>query len=117
MSAIAIRQYQKKGTKAAVVYTAAEEGGYIELPIQNYKGYRASDENGNRLEIGQGDGARMRFAVQGDGAEHTIYVRYGPNPVFGAATLVSALTVIVTVWGKWRKKRKNGELLEGTSVF
>ena len=117
MSAIAIRQYQKKGTKAAVVYTAAEEGGYIELPIQNYKGYRASDEKGNRLEIGQGDGARMRFAVQGDGAEHTIYVRYGPNPVFGAATLVSALTVIATAWGMWRKKRKNGELLESTSVF
>lgn len=108
MNAIAVRQYQKKGTKAAVAYTATREDGYIELPIQNYKGYRASDENGNRLEIGQGDGARMRFAVQGDGAEHTIYVRYAPGPVFGAATLVSALTWMGTAWGMWRKKRKRG---------
>lgn len=108
MNAIAVRQYQKKGTKAAVAYTATREDGYIELPIQNYKGYRASDENGNRLEIGQGDGARMRFAVQGDGAEHTIYVCYAPGPVFGAATLVSALTWMGTAWGMWRKKRKRG---------
>lgn len=108
MNAIAVRQYQKKGTKAAVAYTATREDGYIELPIQNYKGYRASDENGNRLEIGQGDGARMRFAVQGDGAEHTIYVRYAPGPVFGAATLVSALTWMGTAWGMWTKKRKRG---------
>lgn len=109
LNAITVRQYQKKGTKAAVVYTATQEGGYIELPIQNYKGYRASDENGNRLEIGQGDGARMRFAVQGDGAEHTIRVRYGPNPVFGAATLVSALTVTALAWRAWRGRRRKDE--------
>lgn len=109
LNTITVRQYQKKGTKAAVVYTATQEGGYIELPIQNYKGYRASDENGNRIEIGQGDGARMRFAVRGDGAEHIIRVRYGPNPVFGAATLVSALTVIILAWRAWSGRRRKDE--------
>ncbi|MDE7259626.1 MAG: hypothetical protein K2N77_10380 [Lachnospiraceae bacterium] len=98
LNAIAVRQYQKKGTRAAAVYTATEEGGYIELPIQDYSGYRAYDENGKRLEIGRGDGARMRFTVQGDGIEHTIQVRYGPNPIFIAANLVSVLTILYCVW-------------------
>lgn len=98
LNVISIRQYQKKGTRAVVAYTATEEGGYIELPIQDYSGYRAYDENGNRLEIERGDGARMRFAVQGDGIEHTIRVRYGPNPIFIAANLVSALTILYCVW-------------------
>lgn len=109
MNAIAVRQYQKKGTKAVVVYTATQEGGYIELPIQNYKGYRASDENGKRLEIRQGDGARMRFMVQGDGTEHTIRVRYSPSPIFHVATLVSALTTAAAAWRLWRSKRRKEE--------
>lgn len=112
LNTISVRQYRKNGTKAVVAYTATQEGGYIELPIQNYKGYRASDENGNRLAIRQGDGARMRFAVQGDGAEHIIRVRYGPNPVFIAATLVSALTMIVVAWWMWKSMRAGGQTHE-----
>lgn len=106
LNAISVRQYQKKGTQAAVAYTATEEGGYIELPIQNYTGYRAYDENGNRLEIRRGDGARMRFAVQGDGTEHVIRVRYGPNPLFIAANLVSALTILCIMWRRLRRRDK-----------
>ncbi len=108
LNAIAVRQYQKKGTRATVAYTATEEGGYIELPIQDYSGYRAYDENGNRLEIERGDGARMRFAVRGDGIEHTIRVRYGPNPIFIAANLVSALTILYCVW---RRRKAEVQLL------
>lgn len=107
LNAISVRQYQKKGTQAAVAYTATEEGGYIELPIQNYTGYRAYDENGNRLEIRRGDGARMRFAVQGDGTEHVIRVRYGPNPLFIAANLVSALTILCIMWRLRRRDKAN----------
>lgn len=90
---VSVRDYQKKGTKAAAIYTAKAEGNYIELPIQNYPGYRAYDENGEELKIDQGAGARMRFMVKGDGIEHTIYVRYGPLPLFMLANLVSALTI------------------------
>ena len=92
-NSVSIRDYQKKGTKAAAVYSATAAGNYIEMPLQNYLGYRAYDEDGNRLEIKQGTGGRMRFEVLGDGAEHMIRVRYGPNPAFIAANLVSALTI------------------------
>lgn len=101
---VTVRDYQKKGTKAAVIYTATEEGNYIELPIQNYLGYRAYDENGKRLEIEQGMGARMRFALNGDGAEHTINIRYGFQPVFMLANLVSALTIGSIVLLLWKQK-------------
>ena len=105
---MSVRDYRKKGTKASVVYTAAGEGCYLELPIQNYLGYRAYDENGTRMTIEQGMGGRMRFRVSGDGAEHTISVRYGPNLPFIAADLVSAAAVVYAVW--WlRKNRRTDE--------
>lgn len=103
-----IQQYQKRGTKAVVVYTA-NQGCYIELPIQSYIGYRAYDEEGNRLTIERGTGARMRFTVQGDGQEHTIHVRYGPNPVFIIANLISALTIAYIVWQIYKRRRNSQE--------
>lgn len=106
---VTVRQYQKKGTKATVLYTAWKEC-YIELPIQAYIGYRACDEAGNKLEIGQGTGGRMRFTLQGDGLEHTISVRYGPNPAFIMANLISVLTIAYVVWKKYRSKRAAQEV-------
>ncbi len=102
---MSVRDYRKKGTKASVAYTADGESCYLELPIQNYLGYRAYDENGTRLPIEQGMGGRMRFRVSGDGAEHTISVRYGPNLPFIAADLVSAAAIAYAVW-RLRKARK-----------
>lgn len=98
MNHVVVRDYQKKGTKAAVAYTATSSECYLELPILSYLGYRASDENGNPVEIKRGGGARMRFTVQGDGIEHRIYVRYGPIAGFVIANLVSALTAAACVW-------------------
>lgn len=104
-NAASVRQYQKKGTKAAVVYTA-DKDCYIELPIQSYIGYRAYDETGRRLTIERGIGARMRFTVHGDGQEHTINVRYGPHPAFIAANLVSALTIVFIGWRLHQRRRR-----------
>lgn len=104
---VSVRDYRKNGTRAEAVYTASANDNYIELPIQNYMGYRAYDENGNKLRIEQGNGGRMRFAVQGDGVEHTIYVRYGGQPLFIMANLLSALTIGGIILLLWRQKRKH----------
>lgn len=98
MNNVMVRDYQKKGTKAAVAYTATAPDCYVELPILSYHGYRATDENGNVLRIERGNGARMRFMTQGDGVEHRIYVRYGPVIGFVIANLVSALTIAGCIW-------------------
>ncbi len=107
MNYVTVRDYQKKGTKAAVAYTATASDCYIELPILSYHGYRATDENGNALQIGRGNGARMRFVAQGDGKEHRIYVRYGPVIGFVIANLVSALTIAGCVWYPVRRRKDN----------
>ena len=83
-----------------------EEDCYIELPIQNYLGYRAFDEKGDRLEIVHGEGGRIRIAAIGDGKEHSVYVRYGRVPLFMAANIISALTVAAIGWQLWRKRKK-----------
>lgn len=94
MGSVSVRDFKKEGTKAAVSYTASSSEAFIELPLQNYLGYRARDELGQPVKIEQGEGGRMRFYVKGDGVEHRIYVRYGPVPGFVAADVVSALTVL-----------------------
>lgn len=103
---VTVHNYEKKGTRAAVTYTATKEACFIELPIQSYLGYSAYDENGERLEIERGGGARIRIVTIGDGAQHTVYVRYGRVPVFMAATMISALTIVAIGWQLWRKRRK-----------
>ncbi len=109
MNYVTVRDYQKKGTKAAVAYTATAPDCYLELPVLSYHGYRACDENGNAVQIRRGNGARMRFMVQGDGVEHRIYVRYGPVAGFVIANLVSALTIAGCIWyfvRRWKGREK-----------
>lgn len=110
MHSVTVRSYEKKGTKAAVSYTADREGCFIELPIQGYLGYRAYDENGNRLTIERGGGARIRIRTVGDGLEHKVYVRYGRMPLFIAANLVSAATIAGIGWWLFRQKRKTASV-------
>ncbi|MCI8984842.1 MAG: hypothetical protein HFI60_02655 [Lachnospiraceae bacterium] len=105
MHSVTVHSFEKKGTKAAVSYTAVREGCFIELPIQGYLGYSASDENGERLETERGGGARIRIRTIGDGMEHRVYVRYGRLPLFIAANLVSAATIAGIGWRLYRKKR------------
>ncbi len=115
-NSVQIRQYQKKGTKAVLVYTA-DKDCYIELPMLSYIGYRAYDETGSRLTIERGTGARMRFMVRGDGQEHMIRVRYGPHPAFIAANLVSALTIVYIAWKAYQRRRRGKEYRgQGTSA-
>lgn len=106
MVSVSVRDFKKEGTRAAVSYTAQSDDAYIELPLQNYLGYRAVDESGQPVKIEQGEGGRMRFPVIGDGAEHRIYVRYGPVPGFVIADVVSALTILYCLWHCVKKRFK-----------
>ena len=106
-----VSQYVRKGTKAAIAYTANGKGNYVELPIQNYLGYRAKDEAGNKVEILQGDGGRIRLRLCEDGAEHRIYVRYGPVAAFVFAEAVSALTIAGIALWQFGRRRSRPETL------
>lgn len=94
-TAITVNDYKKKGTKAAVSYTANDSAAYLELPIQSYLGYRLKDENGKPVAFTRGTGGRIRFFVNGDGMPHQVYVRYGPVAGFVIANIVSAVTLLL----------------------
>ncbi len=103
-----VSSYEKKGTKATVTYSASADGCYIELPIQSYGGYRAKDENGNRVKLYRGEGMRIRIEATGDGIEHTIHVRYGPVPGFVIANILSGATLITVACWAWGKRKTGG---------
>ena len=104
-----VRDYQKKGTKAAVAYVSDSDSAYLELPMQSYLGYRAKDEKGEPVKIERGEGGRMRFSLRGDGTEHRIYVRYGPVAGFVAANIVSALTILLFVVRRFLPAFRSGD--------
>ncbi len=119
MTSVSVLDFKKKGTKAAVSYTARTDNAFIELPLQNYLGYRAVDESGQPVKIERGEGGRMRFLVNGDGAEHRIYVRYGPVPGFIIADAESALTILYCLYRGWLYKRfpiRRGEEMTETDA-
>ncbi len=119
MGSVSVRDFKKEGTRAVVSYTADSSTAYIELPLQNYLGYRAADEQGKPVTIEQGEGGRMRFFVNGDGAEHRIYVRYGPVPAFVIADVVSALAILYCLYrGRIsnRAEQRKAELLLGEEL-
>lgn len=95
--------FSKRGTKAQTSYIAKEEGNYLELPILNYYGYRAYDENGKTVEVVEGDSQRIRIMTKGDGKEHTVYVRFGPVWSFIAADIISALTLLGIAYLYWHR--------------
>lgn len=112
ISHVRIYGYSKKGTKAQTSYVADADGNYIELPILNYYGYRAYDENGKRLEVIEGSKQRIRIMTEGDGNEHTVYVRFGPVASFVAADVISALTIAVIAYMYWNKRRRQRGIQE-----
>ncbi|MCM1174262.1 MAG: hypothetical protein NC341_04335 [Blautia sp.] len=107
MRDVTILKYSKTGTKATAAYTADGAGNYLEMPVLNYAGYRAYDENGKRLEILDGDNHRIRVMLAGDGLEHEVRVRFGPVAGFLAADAASFLTIAGIVYFYWRNKKKS----------
>lgn len=105
MNEVNVVQYQKKGTKAQITYVAAKDGTYLEAPILNYAGYKAHDENGQRLQIEDGMQRRIRIGLKGDGQEHTVYIRFGPVYGFLFADLLSALTILGFFY-RYRQNRR-----------
>ena len=90
---VTVSDYEKKGTKATLTYQTAEEGQYVDFPIQNYLGYRAEDENGNELEITYGNNYRIRVMLTA-GEEHTIHVYYSQPAVFRISQVISLLALL-----------------------
>ncbi len=104
---VTVSDFSKRGTKAQATYISETGNSYLELPMLNYAGYRAYDENGKKLEILNGNQHRIRIMLEGDGKQHTISVRFGPVAGFVIADLISLFTIIGCCYYQYRMKKKD----------
>ncbi|MDD3369184.1 MAG: hypothetical protein PHP50_09915 [Lachnospiraceae bacterium] len=87
--------YHRDGIVSTLVYTNTSTDAFVEFPLLFYPGYAAADENGNVLEITEGNGATVRVSLSADSAEHKIIVTYKSPVLMTGAFLISLCSVIV----------------------
>ena len=92
--------YHKRGTHVDYSYSTGKSGVYAELPLLNYKGYRAWDENGDPLEVLTGEKGRLKVYLNADGAPHEIHTAYKVSVFFSllyAFSVFCMAAVIISV--------------------
>lgn len=108
--AVTILNYRRTGTTSQIAYTSTEEGSQIEFPIQYFYGYLATDENGQTVEIAPSDNQVVSFHASGDGATHTVTLKYRQPIVFLLGNLLSILGIVGSAW--WIRKEKRDSVLD-----
>lgn len=93
-SDIVISDFSRHGTTSQITYTAYTDDCLIEFPIQYYDGYKAYDENGQKIGIAPTDNQLVGFRGVADGAEHTVTLSFHQNGLFILGELLSLLSII-----------------------
>lgn len=90
---VQITDYEKEGTNIVFTITNNNTEGYVLLPLQNYKGYEVSSEDGviTKEHLQMGENAVMRINIPANYSD-TISVRYVGFWYWRIAELVSLLT-------------------------
>lgn len=99
----AYERVTRAGTYNVFHVTAGPEGGTVELPLFNYKGYRVTDDSGNKYEIHDGNMDLISIDVPA-GFDGNLITRFVEPWYWRLAELVSFLTVVWAVWVfHWKK--------------
>lgn len=102
-----VMEHTRVGTKTTVYYNCSKDGQTITLPVINYAGYRAYDDNMQELKIVQSSYNNcIEIALIGDGLPHQIIVEYKGKAVFTASFAVSLAGAAACGFIIIRKKRK-----------
>ncbi|RKJ44914.1 hypothetical protein D7X98_09600 [bacterium 1XD8-76] len=88
---IVINSYEKKGSHVRLDCDCGEQGQYIELPLLYYKGYRAVESGGGKLQVVCGENNVVRVMIP-SGFQGIIEVDFAGFWYWRAAELVSLLT-------------------------
>lgn len=90
---------ERQGNAMTVQVQVAETGGYIELPIINFKGYECVDENDNPLPIVDGANNLIRISFA-DEYQGNIYINYVQPMYWCLAEWVSLFTYLAFLVGQ-----------------
>lgn len=103
----AVLSWKKSGTHISLDVENEGEGGYVELPLLNYKGYVVKNTGAEKCYLTEGDGARIRLNLP-EGYSGHVEVKFRGPVYWRVAELVSLLTLIgmilIPVLMKRRKK-------------
>ena len=78
--------------------------GYVEFPLLNYRHYVANDNQGNKLQVLNGDNNVVRVIVP-KGFSDSIIVRYKPPIYWHIAEIISVMSCMGLVWIVLKKKK------------
>ncbi len=101
---IEITSYDKSGTNVHVTMSGVTEGAWVEVPMLNFPGYRAVDEDGNELDIVDGNNNVVRVLLAYNSTEVDVF--YGGLWYFRVAEIVSVVTLGVLVTICLRRDKK-----------
>lgn len=102
---VSVVEHNKSGTNIGLKLSNANAGDYVEVPLLYYPGYTAKDENGNKLEVTDGENHVMRIYL--DHGTEFVKIKYSGFWYFKIADIISLLTVLgmIALWFKNRSGR------------
>jgi hypothetical protein len=99
----AFERLTREGTYNVFYVKAGSEGGTVELPLINYKGYHVTDDNGNEYEIHDGTIDLISVDLPA-GFEGNLTTRFIEPWYWRVAEVISLLMLIYTIWMlHWKK--------------
>ena len=93
---------EKQGAKLAVYYDASADASDITVPMYNYKGYRAVDENGTEYGIRDGINNLITFTLPPTDTQGRLFIMLSEPLYWRAAELLSLLYIFAAVFMKIR---------------
>lgn len=91
-SKVSIIDYTLEGNRAEIRLLCQQEGQYVDVPIFNYPGYGAFNEQGQRLPVATGSNNRIRVNLPASPEEQVITVKFVGKKIFwvGYAVTIGA---------------------------
>ena len=114
---VEVRDYTLEPYRARIWLVCEEEGQYIEVPMFNYPGYKAFDEDGSRLPVETGSNNRVRVPLSPRSRPQKITVRFTGEDVFQAGYGITLAAVLWAAWfagrerlRRWMSRRSRREI-------
>lgn len=104
---IEIKSYEKHQLDVELQYCAQMQDTdlWIDIPLLHYRGYKAVDENGEKIELTTGDFGNIRILLQQDEKMHNIRIKFSEPFICRMAEIISLLGT-AGLFLMWRYSRK-----------
>jgi len=102
---VAVTDYGREGKQADLYFSSESGNQFVELPVFNYPGYRAFDQNRARLPIETGTNNRVRVLISSAGQDQAIHLEFAGKRIFWGGYLATLAAALWTLWGILKTRR------------